>query len=323
MPLSTLFALLNVATGAQLDQVLAELGALTTISCTVAGTDALALTPDPLTPTVAAYEHLQGFSCVAAGTSSGSVVATVGGLSTLNVYKNTAAGPVLLTGGEIVINNMIILYYDATLDSGAGGFHLGGPGGTANGALPSGGTVGQLLANTSPGAGGWSNGGQASPGLPMGFFGGVDDGSGAGNFAGQGGPAGTNAAGQGVINGGDGSATQPGGPANITGGVDGGAGAGEAQLAGGSSITTGIKGGAARLQGGPTNTGDADGGDAIIAPGGGHGTGRVGKIVINNATSTPGASTGTLTNAPAVGNAQTWLEVEINSVIHFIPAWHA
>ena len=33
-------------------------------------------------------------------------------------------GPVVLSGGEIVINNAISLRYDAALNSGAGGFHL-------------------------------------------------------------------------------------------------------------------------------------------------------------------------------------------------------
>jgi hypothetical protein len=45
-------------------------------------------------------------------------------------------------------------------------------------------------------------------------------------------------------------------------------------------------------------------------------------LVLTNQTSTPGALTGTLTNAPAVGPAQTWLAVSINGVAHFIPAWH-
>lgn len=47
-----------------------------------------------------------------------------------------------------------------------------------------------------------------------------------------------------------------------------------------------------------------------------------GNLIFVGATSTPGASAGTLTNAPAVGNPQTWLQVTINSVVHFIPAWH-
>jgi hypothetical protein len=45
--------------------------------------------------------------------------------------------------------------------------------------------------------------------------------------------------------------------------------------------------------------------------------------VLTGQTSTPGAATGTLTNAPAVGNPQTWLQVTINGVMHWIPAWHS
>jgi hypothetical protein len=45
-------------------------------------------------------------------------------------------------------------------------------------------------------------------------------------------------------------------------------------------------------------------------------------LILTGQTSTPGALTGTLTNAPATGNAQTWLAVSINGVAHFIPAWH-
>ena len=135
MPLSTIFAALTVATGAELDLVLAELGVLTTIPCSVAGTNALALAPGPLTPTVVAYEDFQGFSCVAVATNTGAVVATIGALATLNVYKDTPVGPALLTAGDIVIGNLLILYYDPALDSGSGGFHLGGPCANANAAI--------------------------------------------------------------------------------------------------------------------------------------------------------------------------------------------
>lgn len=130
MPLPTIFGILSVATGGQLDACLAALGVLTTIPCSVAGSNALVLTPQPLTPTTVAYESFQGFSCVAAAGNTGAVTAAVGGLGTINVYKDTGGGPVLLTGGEIVVGNLIILYYDPSLDTGNGGFHLGGPGST-------------------------------------------------------------------------------------------------------------------------------------------------------------------------------------------------
>jgi hypothetical protein len=63
-------------------------------------------------------------SGVAAATNTGSATAALGSLAALNVYKDTAGGPVLLTGGEIVIGNAFTLLYDVTLNSGAGGWHL-------------------------------------------------------------------------------------------------------------------------------------------------------------------------------------------------------
>lgn len=133
MPLTTLFAALSEASGAQLDAVLSELGVLTTIPCQVSGTNILALVPGPETPTVVVYESYQGFSCVAVANNTGGVTAGVGALGLLNVYADTASGPTLLSGGEIVTGNLIILYYDPALDTGNGGFHLGGPGaGAAN-----------------------------------------------------------------------------------------------------------------------------------------------------------------------------------------------
>ncbi len=46
-------------------------------------------------------------------------------------------------------------------------------------------------------------------------------------------------------------------------------------------------------------------------------------LILTGQTSTPGSGAGTLTNAPAAGNPQTWLQVSINGVTHWIPAWHA
>lgn len=114
-------------TGEELDANFSALGALTPIPCGVAGTSLITLTPLANTPTVAAYSNYMQFTGVAAGTNVGSVQAVVGSLAQLNVYKDTISGPVLLTGGEIVNNTKLILMYDSTLNSGAGGFHLVGP----------------------------------------------------------------------------------------------------------------------------------------------------------------------------------------------------
>lgn len=127
-----------------------------------------------------------------------------------------------------------------------------------------------------------------------------------------------------------------GGNAVLIGADDAGNGPGIAVLEGGSSNTTGVSGGSAWVRAGGTNVGNADGGLVQISAGGGSGTGNGGGLAIDlgagaangildieNATSTPGVATGTLTNAPKAGNAQTWLAVTINGVEHWMPAWHA
>ena len=107
-----------------LDEDFAALGALTTIPCGVTGTNALTLTPGGGTPTIASYVNYQPFSGVVATTNTGATTAAVGSLAALNVYKDTTAGPVVLSGGELYIGNTFILIYDAALNIGTGGFHL-------------------------------------------------------------------------------------------------------------------------------------------------------------------------------------------------------
>lgn len=113
-----------------LDNNFITAGAQAPIPCSIAGTNALTLTQSAagLVPTLAiqGYSSNMLFTGVAAGSNTGPVQAQVGSLGLLNVYKDTAGGPVLLTGSpaEIVGGNAISLFYDATLNSGAGGFHL-------------------------------------------------------------------------------------------------------------------------------------------------------------------------------------------------------
>ncbi len=124
MPLPFIFANVTSAHGSDLDNDFAALGALTPIPCTVAGSNALVLTPATDTPTIGAYENYQPFSGAAISANTSGVTISVGGLSALVVYEDTPAGPVALTGGEIQPGNFIYAVYDSALNSGAGGFHL-------------------------------------------------------------------------------------------------------------------------------------------------------------------------------------------------------
>jgi hypothetical protein len=137
MPLPFIFANASTVTTPQLDANYAALGALTAIPCTVAGTNALTLTGLVNTPTVSAYSNYQPFSAVAVATNTSTTIARFGALPALNVYKDSTSGPTTLVGGEIVVGNLITLIYDASLNSGAGGFHLQtGPASTAGTFLP-------------------------------------------------------------------------------------------------------------------------------------------------------------------------------------------
>src|SRR6266852_3503590 len=111
-----------------LDNNFITYGALVQIPCSITGTNTLTLTQNAVglvpTPTIAAYTTDMLFSGIAAATNTGAVTATVGSVGFINVYKDTAAGPVVLTGQEIVAGNAISLRFDSALNSGAGGFHL-------------------------------------------------------------------------------------------------------------------------------------------------------------------------------------------------------
>ena len=127
MAIPYLFANVTSATGAQLDANNAALAALTPIPCTVAGSNTLTLTPSTAAPSVAGYANYGIFSAVAISANTGAVTAQVSSLAALNVYKDTAGGPVLLSGGEIRVGNLLVLTYDSALAAGAGGFHLSAP----------------------------------------------------------------------------------------------------------------------------------------------------------------------------------------------------
>lgn len=73
---------------------------------------------------ITAYQNGMQFCGIAVQTNTGATTFQVGALAALNVYKPSASGPVALAGGEIVQNCALTLYYDSTLNAGAGGFHL-------------------------------------------------------------------------------------------------------------------------------------------------------------------------------------------------------
>ena len=123
MALPTTFTGNLTPTGEQLDGNFSALGALTPIPCVVSGTSALTFTPLANVPAVPAYSNYMQFTGVSAGTNAGAATAQVGALAPLSIYKDSASGSVLLTGGELVTGTKIILMYDAALN----GFHLIAP----------------------------------------------------------------------------------------------------------------------------------------------------------------------------------------------------
>jgi hypothetical protein len=124
MPLPYTFANLADAQMAWLDDNFAALGALTPIPCSVTGTNAVVLTQNADTPTVAAYANYAIFSGVCVSANTGAATAQLSTLGALPIYKDTQIGPVPLVGGEMYPGNILYLIYDSALDSGAGGFHL-------------------------------------------------------------------------------------------------------------------------------------------------------------------------------------------------------
>lgn len=120
----TAFANNTNPTGPQLDNNFKAMALEAVTPCTVSGTNALTLTQKTFTYTIAAYEQNVQLSGVAVASNAAATTARLGALAFLKVYRDSPAGPVQCTGGEIVIGNAFTLMYDAALDSGAGGWHL-------------------------------------------------------------------------------------------------------------------------------------------------------------------------------------------------------
>lgn len=101
---------------------------LTPVPCSVAGTNVLTLTQNAAgqaaSGTIAAYANGLQICGVASATNSAAATAQLGALASLNIYKDSIAGPVALSGNEIVQACAFTLRYDSALNSNAGGWHL-------------------------------------------------------------------------------------------------------------------------------------------------------------------------------------------------------
>lgn len=96
------------------------------IPCNAAGTNLITLTPLDASPLLEGYKDYDAFSFVAAGSSTGSVTATVaprdGALATIKVYKTN--GSAQAGNGDITAGLFYVAFYVDSLDSGAGGLVL-------------------------------------------------------------------------------------------------------------------------------------------------------------------------------------------------------
>lgn len=123
MPWTT-FAPLSASQMGFVDANMATLAQMALIPCVMTGTSSITLTPalSGNGPPSVPYANYQAFVAIANATNTGSVAAHLVGQATLTVWKDTPAGPALLTGGEIVQLNTVVLIYDSLLPG--GGFHL-------------------------------------------------------------------------------------------------------------------------------------------------------------------------------------------------------
>jgi len=81
-------------------------------SGTSAGTaGAMTITPNPAS---ASYATGAAYAFVAGTTNIGATTLNVSGLGAKNIYKDSPAGPIPLTGGEIFLGNVITVRYDGT-----------------------------------------------------------------------------------------------------------------------------------------------------------------------------------------------------------------
>lgn len=135
-PVITLFANQTAPTGPELDNTFLAYAVFCNIPCVLSGTNAITLAQNANTPTLTQLTNYVQFSGVIANSNSDAVTLTHPSFGTLNVYKDSATGPIALTGNELIIGNAASFRYDSTLNTGAGGYHVvsntGFTGGTVN-----------------------------------------------------------------------------------------------------------------------------------------------------------------------------------------------
>lgn len=125
MSLPFAFAAVTSATGQQLDDNFNAVGNMGTFPCAVSGTNAITMTPSAgITPSVSALANYMRFSGIVATSNTNAVTIQIGSLGVLNGYKDSASGPVALSGSELIAGNAFTATYDSSLNTGAGGFHI-------------------------------------------------------------------------------------------------------------------------------------------------------------------------------------------------------
>lgn len=120
-----LFANEQNPTGPQLDGDLSQLAQMGWTGCTVSGSpNTVILTTDPNKPVPSLLQNYQAYFFIPISTNTANVTIQVNSFSPLPVYKDNAAGPNVLGGGEIVQNCAYVAVFDQTLNAGGGGFHI-------------------------------------------------------------------------------------------------------------------------------------------------------------------------------------------------------
>lgn len=117
--------LANLVAGNQpvslIDQLFQDVWNAATMSCTAVGTNAITLTPRANVNSPAAYVPNQRFAFDAAATSTGLVTVQVASLGVLKLFQ---PGGAQAGAGSLTIGTYYEIAYDATLDSGNGGFTI-------------------------------------------------------------------------------------------------------------------------------------------------------------------------------------------------------